>query len=379
MWLLIPTIVLLPLILNLLQWRRDFERIHKLAASRKNISPQDLAGATRVSFLVAAWNEEPTVQYCIEAILRLNYPNLELVLSAGGADDTWRIASQFRDPQLILLEQRTGDGKQKSLQQCLEKATGEIIYLVDADCLITDSAFAQILSPILNRNEQAVTGSPCTPFPEQREIPFVVSQCASRVYTSICQSEYCSGLLGANSAIRREALEQAGGFDAGIRTGGDYDLGKRLLRQGTRIRYEVEATFPIKFHSEVRPYLRQQSRWLRNAVIHGLRFRAYREVASCLFTSLLGLVMLVLPCLVALAMFLGVSSVIVRISAAVWAAGIWNVFLSRLRYLKVAAFWLGIRVSWRVLTGLPLFLLIDFVAWSIPLVQYSWKNWRERW
>ncbi|MGA2591069.1 MAG: hypothetical protein ABSH32_14210, partial [Bryobacteraceae bacterium] len=77
MWLLIPAIVLPPLILNLLQWRRDLLRIHELAASRKEIH-LDLRRdeAARVSFLVAAWNEESTVQSSIAAILRLSYPNL---------------------------------------------------------------------------------------------------------------------------------------------------------------------------------------------------------------------------------------------------------------------------------------------------------------
>ena len=380
MWLLIPAIVLPPLILNLLQWRRDLLRIHKLVASRKKIH-LDLRQdeAARVSFLVAAWNEESTVKASIAAILRLSYPNLEIVLCAGGTDRTWPIASQFGDPRLILLAQQPGDGKQKSLQRCLERATGEIVYLLDAGCLITDSAFERILGPILSRNEHAVTSIPCTPFPGQIEIPFVVSQCASRVYTSIYQREYCSGLAGANSAIRRQALEQASGFHAEVRAGGDYHLGKRLLRQGTRIRYEVQASIPIEFHTQVGTYVRQQARWLRNVAIHGMRFRAYREVASCLFTSLVGFAMLVLPCLTLALTFLGASWVIVRITAGIWALGFLHAFFSRLRYLKVAGLWLGIRLPKRVVALLPVYLLVDFLAWTIPLGQYLSRGSRERW
>ena len=382
LWMLIPAVVLLPLIFNLWQWRRDLERLRDLDLRRKGVPNLGRAPLPlpKVSFLVAAWNEEPTLRRCLEAIQRLEYPDLEIVLCAGGRDGTWRAASGFSDARLILLAQQPGDGKQGALQRCLERASGEIVYLLDAGCLITGEAFARILGPIVRHVEQAVTSSPSLPFPEQIAIPFVVSQCASQVYTSIYQPAYSHGLLGANSAIRRERLEQAGGFNGAVRTGGDYDLGKRLVRQGTRVRYEVDATFPIEFHTQVRAYLRQQSRWIRNVVIHGVRFGAYREVASCLATSLVGLAMLVLPCL-SLLMLLstGTSAAVARAGMGVWGLAFLHAFFSRVRYVRVAARRLGVRFPQRVLWMLPLFLLVDFLAWSIPLVQYPSRALRERW
>jgi cellulose synthase/poly-beta-1,6-N-acetylglucosamine synthase-like glycosyltransferase len=208
----------------------------------------------------------------------------------------------------------------------------------------------------------------------------VVSQYASLVYTSIYQPEHCSGISGQNSAIRREVLEQAGSFYAGAPSGGDYYLSKQLLQLGTRIRYEVDAPARAEFHTELRPYLRQQARWLRNVVIHGIHFRAYREVASCLCTSLIGSAMLAMPCFAfVLACFLGASSIFVQVSAAVWAFAFWHAWLSRLRYLRVTTAWTGIRIPRRVAALIPLFLLIDFVAWTIPLGQYPCGGLRQHW
>jgi cellulose synthase/poly-beta-1,6-N-acetylglucosamine synthase-like glycosyltransferase len=377
MWLLIVAVVLLPAILNVRQWRLDRQRLARLAAQRTADPPLSaIPSAPCVSFLVAAWNEESTVRACIDAILCLSYPNLEVVLCAGGADRTWEIASQLRDPRLILLEQSRGDGKQKSLQRSLEKASGDIIYLLDADCLITEAAFARILSPILDREEQAVTSIPCTPLPGQIHSPFVLSQCASRAYTSICQAAYCSGLSGANSAVRREPLEKAGAFTTHAPSGVDYDLGKRLLGLGMRIRYRADASLPIKFHTRIVPYLRQQARWLRNVVILGARFRKYREVAACLSTSLLGITMLLVPLLWITP---GIPSTLTRLSGAAWAFAFLHACMSRLRYLKITAEWLGLRVPLRAVLLLPLFLLIDFLAWTIPLGQYPVRSSRKRW
>jgi cellulose synthase/poly-beta-1,6-N-acetylglucosamine synthase-like glycosyltransferase len=377
MWM-IPAVVLLPLIVNLLQWQRDRRRIHRLAATRKAVpSLASISGdPPRVSFLVAAWNEEAAIRACIEAILRLSYCKLEVVLCAGGSDRTWEIASHLSDPRLILFEQRAGDGKQKSLERCLASATGEILYLLDADCLIADTAFARVLSPILSCDEEAVTGIPCTPLPEQLHMPFVLSQCAGRTYTSIYQADYCSGLSGANSAVRREHVQKAGGFTTQAPSGVDYDLGKRLLRLGMRIRYRADASFPIEFHTRVGPYLRQQARWLRNVVILGMRFRNYREVASCLCTSLVGLTMLAVPCLWLIP---GVPPVIARLTGAGWGCAFLHACISRLRYQKIAAEWLGIHFPFRVAMLIPLFLLLDFLAWTIPLGQYPVRSLRHRW
>jgi cellulose synthase/poly-beta-1,6-N-acetylglucosamine synthase-like glycosyltransferase len=373
-WLLIPTV---PLLVNLYQWRRDRKRVSGLIAARTPV-PRNLTSTERVSFLVAAWNEESTIEACIQAILRLNHPDFEVILHAGGTDRTWEIASRITDPRLVVLLQRQGEGKQASLQQCFERAGGEIIYLLDAGCLITNQAFARILNPIVSGKEQAVTSSPCVPFPAQMASPFVRNQCAARVYTSISQSEYCPGLAGANSAIRRAALEQAGGFHPRIRTGGDYDLGQRLLRHGTRIRYDVEAYFPIEFHVRVRPYLRQQARWLRNVVSHGMRFGAYREAASCLATSLVGFAMLALP-LIALVLSYPLASPAATIIAGCWGMAFLHACFSRFRYLKVAALFLDTPLIPSAVAMIPAYLMIDFLAWSIPLVQYPSKKLRERW
>lgn len=369
--------IVAPLLVNLFTWRRDRERVQLLRAAHETLPPRAVP-AERVSILVAAWNAEASLERCLHAILQLNDPNLEAIVCAGGTDRTWQIASTQEDPRLRLLAQQPGDGKQTSLAKCFQKATGEIFYLLDADCLITQDAFDRLLAPILRGEEQAVTCAPCEPWPEQTRIPFVLNQCASRVYTSLHQPTYCASLLGSNSAIRRQALEKAGGFQAGIGSGGDYELGKRLLAKGIRIRYHARAGFPVLFHEHVPAYLRQQARWLRNVAVHGARFHAQAEVISSLFTSLLGFAMLTLPFAAGI-IWVAVSPLFAAFMIAFWAMAFFHALFSRLRYLKTAVLWLGIRPPRRIVALMPLFLLIDFLAWSVPLAEYPSKRRRERW
>lgn len=235
------------------------------------------------------------------------------------------------------VKQRPGEGKQNSLQRNLDKASGEIIYLLDADCLINDFAFAWTLAPIINQGEQAVFGSLYTPFPEQMQNLFVINQCSIRLYTAIHQPVFSSGLLGGNSAVRRSALEQAGAFRTEVRTGTDYDLAKRLLQQGFRIRFEMKASIMSEFPTQIGAYFRQQRRWVRNVLMHGLQFKAYGEVLACLRTSLVGLVMVSLPFLALFLWFFpGIPMSIVKVLLAGWVFGLFFAFFSRLRYLYLA-------------------------------------------
>jgi cellulose synthase/poly-beta-1,6-N-acetylglucosamine synthase-like glycosyltransferase len=330
--------------------------------------------------LAAAWNEGRLVRRFIESVLGLSYPNYELVLCAGGEDDTWKIASEYQGEKLILLEQQPGEGKQHSLQRSLEKASGEIIYLIDADCQISNETFTWTLAPIINQGEQAVSGSLYTPFPEQLNNPFVISQCATRLYAALHQPRYGTGLQGANSAIARQALEQAGGFRSEVRTGTDYDLAKRLWQHGIRIRFEENSSILSEFPTRLSVYYRQQARWVRNVVIHGLRYKAYNEVLACLRTSLVGAGMLFLPvfCL-GLSFFPGIAREIALVLISGWVFVALFAFLSRLRYLSVARLYWGVRYPGRALPRLLFFLWIDFIAWTIPLGEYAVRSLRNRW
>ena len=66
----------------------------------------------------------------------------------------------------------------------------------------------------------------------------------------------------AGVVLRREAHDQVGGFDPGLRMGEDVDLAWRLVGSGWRVRYEPSA----EVHHEVRPGL---GSWLRQRFDYG--------------------------------------------------------------------------------------------------------------
>lgn len=323
----------------------------------------------KVSVLVAAWNEAVHIEKHIESFLALRYPAKELILCAGGTDNTYALACALAGGPVKVYQQQPGEGKQRALHRSLVHATGDPIFLTDADCRFDDDSFERTVYPVALGIEQVCTGS-SIPYPEQWHNPFVAAQAASQLYASMHSAAYAPGLLGRNCAVRRSLLEQSEGLAAPAPTGTDYVLAKMLVRAGGRIRQVSESRVATDYPVTARGYVRQQRRWLRNVALYGRRFGAFEEVGASLKTSLTGVMMLALP----LASLVAGSWLFVP-----WLLLLGHALLSRVRYLRFASGVWGRRLRKRFLAmQLPL-LFLDFVAWIRPLFDYVSAAGQKEW
>lgn len=321
-----------------------------------------------VSVLVAAWNEAPHIADFIHSFRLLRYAPKELVLCAGGADGTLSIAQQGAGDAVTVLPQQPGEGKQRALRRAFAHATGEIIFLTDADCLLSDSAFERTVEPLLHGQEVAASGT-FKPRAGQRGDPWVLYQWSIELFVTQQAPMYVQGLQGRNCAITRRALEAVGAFEEEVPVGTDFFLAKKLTAAHYPIRHvpdsAVETTFPGTFAV----YIRKQSRWIRNLLVHGPYFREWGEVRAALRTMGMGVGMLLWP--------------LTFPRTRRWGVGVWLLALgygiaARLRYLRFAR-----RFIERDLTGVaarvPLYMLVDFIAWAAALVDYLRPGTRKRW
>ena len=75
------------------------------------------------------------------------------------------------------------------------------------------------------------------------------------MYAGARYQDYVSSIKGTNCAVRREALEVAGAFEADVPTGTDYHLGRRLHERGYRIRYVSDSLNKTKYSETLRSYV----------------------------------------------------------------------------------------------------------------------------
>lgn len=354
-------------------WRRWRQDKRLLAAHQQPAAVAPLSWWPElplVSVLVAAWNEGERIEQHIEHFLALRYPNKELILCAGGQDGCYEQALAYQSAsQVRVFEQQAGEGKQKALHRCLPYAKGSIVFLTDADCLLDNEAFERTLYPVVVGSTEVCTGS-SQPHAAQLANPFVAAQVASQLYGDLHAPSYGEGLLGRNCALNRALLEQSGGLAASAPTGTDYVLAKMLLRQGAKIRQVPHSRVVTTYPTQIGPYIRQQRRWVRNVALHGLRFEAFSEVKASLTSSLVGLMMLLLPFM----------SLVGRKEALfVWLLLLWHGVLSRVRYLYVVRAVFGVPIRLKQLILQPFMLLLDCIAWSQPLLDYLLPNRRKEW
>lgn len=348
-------------------WRRDKALADRLRAAQPAL-PQ-LERTPRVSALVAAWNERGRIDAHLRSFQALRYPNIELILVAGGGDGTLEQARRYTSDRVIVLEQQPGEGKQRALAKGFERAGGEIIYLTDADCLYDDEALTRLLAPLINESEHAATGR-SRPLDEQQQAILPLYMWSSDVMAGAHRPRYSGGILGRNAALTRHAIETSGGLNFTARTGTDYQLAKRLLAANIAIRYVGASVVASEYPETLRVYRHKQSRWLRNLLLHGRRFGATEDVRLTAQTVATGAIMLALPL---------TATLLGRIVLLPWSLLVAHAAASKLRYALFAARLTDRRVPRRLILALLPLTLIDFAIWASPILDLIDPKRREQW
>lgn len=302
-------------------WQKDRKR----AARFQTRVHQDLkiTNTPKISFLLPAWNEVNHLSACLDSILRLDYPNTEVVVCAGGIDGTLEVAKRYQDRQVVVLEQHPGEGKQKSLQKCFMHSTGEIIFLTDADSRLDTESFLATIQPIIAGEEVACTGSR-RPLLGQESSPLVVYQWAYHRYLTAAQPDYIDTLYGINAAVHRSALEKIGAFRTSAPIGTDLLMGQLLLSAGYKIRFVSNSTVYTDYQSKISPFIRQQARWFRNRFIIAVQNKKRADLFSYLRIGLSAGLMLAIP----LTGGFGLKALWY-----VWTVGLFHLLLSQMRVL----------------------------------------------
>jgi cellulose synthase/poly-beta-1,6-N-acetylglucosamine synthase-like glycosyltransferase len=325
----------------------------------------------KVSVLVAAWNEANMIQQHVESFIGLQYPAKQMVLCAGGEDGTYELALCYASEQITVLPQYPGEGKQRALQRCLQQATGAILYLTDADCVLSDRAFVNTVAPVVFGQAKAATGW-VKPLDDQLGNPFIAYLWAIQQYWIAKSGQYSEGLQGGNSALLRSSLDHVGGFRADAPIGEDYHLAQRLIASGYWIRAVPSSHLRTRYPALLRDYCRQKSRWSRGNILHALRFRSWRKMRQELRISSVALFVLLIPAT------LGGRSPTMW---ALWGLVVAHLLMDRVRMLltlRVFGHYRNVHILGYVLP-MVVYTFVDCFASVRALLECVVPSWRWRW
>lgn len=229
----------------------------------------------RVSILIPAHNEEIVIESTIHALLKQTYPQdrLEIIIiNDNSSDGTGEICERYAEKYPFLTVVHTkppfaGKGKSGALNQGLQKATGEVVIVYDADNTpAIDSVYYLVLGLQNDPKAGAVVGkfrvvnankNLLTRFINIETITFQWLAQGGRWFWFKLAT-----IPGTNFAIRRSILDELGGWDEKALSE-DTELSFRVYNLGYYIRF-----FPAAITWEQEPetwrvWWKQRTRWAR--------------------------------------------------------------------------------------------------------------------
>lgn len=209
-----------------------------------------------VSVIIATYNRAAMLDDCLLWLRQQSWrPGDEIIVADNGStDDTMAVVARHHDAApLIRYILETTPGKSAALQTALSHAGGEVIVLTDDDVRVGPQWITTLRREMADASV-VLAGGPVTPRWERQAPrwlrighgPFtrLAAPIALLDYGTVAADLDDRTLLGANMAIRREALTELGGFSPHLGklrdtllSGEDAELCERVRQRGWCARY----------------------------------------------------------------------------------------------------------------------------------------------
>ena len=209
----------------------------------------------RISVVVCTYNGSRTIRDCLDGLSKLEYPDYEvIVVDDGSTDAVAQIVGEY-DVRLIRTPNR---GLGNARNTGLEHATGEIVAYTDDDTR-PDPHWLTYLAAVFVSSDHAGVGGPNIAPPGDGFYADCVSNSPGNPVQVLLTDEVAEHIAGCNSAFRREALREIGGYDPRFRVAGDdVDVCWRLQERGWTIGFSPAAMVWHHRRNSLRAYWKQQ-------------------------------------------------------------------------------------------------------------------------
>jgi len=114
----------------------------------------------KIAVVIAAYNEEDTIEDAINSILNSGYPNEKISIYIGldgSTDSTYSILQKLQKKNSnIQIFQFERAGKNNTLNKLMEKITEEFVFFLDADLRVQSNTFQHLISILQAENVYGV-------------------------------------------------------------------------------------------------------------------------------------------------------------------------------------------------------------------------------
>jgi 1,2-diacylglycerol 3-beta-glucosyltransferase len=257
------------------------------------VPPIDLSWSPPLSVLVACHNEEVVCVPLVTYLAKLQYDPeaLQIVIVDDGSSDNTgplldKAVADYPNIEVVHRPPGLGGGKSGALNYVLDKLTGEIVVIFDADHKPSFDVLSRLVRHFRDPLVACVMGR-CW-----------ISNASETWLAGAIYVDYLSGYLvneygrqalfelpaygGANCAVRYSVLMALGGWNEQTVTE-DTDLTLRCVLAGYRVRFDPTAVDAEEGTTKIQRFIKQRYRWARG---HQQVFRDYwRPMLRCRYLT----------------------------------------------------------------------------------------------
>ena len=200
----------------------------------------------RVSVIIPAYNDHTRLLALLQKLERQTYPSelVEVIVADNGSTDgtvsaVHRFAQEKSFPVRVV-EEREIQSSYAARNKALEEASGEILAFTDSDCLPEENWIEEGARVLQRPGVQAAGGRVVFFF--KRSVPSPIELLDSG--SKLSQESYVESVgfaATANFFVKKRVVDEFGPFRTDLISGGDYEFGRRITRNGVRIRYAADA------------------------------------------------------------------------------------------------------------------------------------------
>jgi glycosyltransferase involved in cell wall biosynthesis len=209
----------------------------------------------RISIVVCCYNGAGTIRDCLESLVKLDYPNYEVIVVNDGSTDETEVIVKEYDFRLISIENQ---GLSNARNVGLQAATGEIVAYIDDDAFPDEHWLKYIAAKFLATDCAGVGGPNIAPPCDSKISDCIMNAPGGPIHVLVSDHE-AEHIPGCNMAFRKDCLKAIGGFDQKFKIAGDdVDLCWRMQQYGLWLAFSPAARVWHRRRNSIRAYWRQQ-------------------------------------------------------------------------------------------------------------------------
>ena len=232
-----------------------------------------------VTVMIPAHNEESVITNTVENILKMDYPNFEvIVIDDRSSDNTASVIknleAKHEQVRALIREKDAFPGKSAVLNDALKMAHGEAILVFDADATVEPDFLNKLVPNLEPADVGAVQARKII---RNKDVNFL-TRCQNNEYTFDTYLQVSRDaikgaveLRGNGELIKRQALEDIDGWNNYTITD-DLDMSTRLHIKGWDVRFCPDACVYEEGIVYVFPLFRQRRRWLEGTIRRYLEY-----------------------------------------------------------------------------------------------------------